>query len=77
MNKYIKQENVVEGKGLKMNVDKTKGMQLLFGKKIIVLKVYPCGVCGEWVGCNSVECMKCQRWVYYCCFNVHRHVSLP
>ena len=51
----------MEGKGLKMNIDKTKGMQLLFGKKSSVSKVYPCGVCGEWGGCNSIECMKCQR----------------
>ena len=67
----------MEGKGLKVNVDKTKGMQLLFGKKISVSKVYLCGVCGEWVGCNSIECMKCQRWVHCCCFDVHRQVSLP
>ena len=33
--------------GLRINVDKTKGMQLLFGKKISVLKVDPCGVCSE------------------------------
>ena len=26
-----------------------------------VLKVDPCGVCGEQVGCNSIQCMKCQR----------------
>ena len=42
----------MEGKGLRVNVDKTKGMQLLFGKKSSVLKMDPCGVCGEWVGCN-------------------------
>ena len=40
----------MEGKGLRVNVDKTKGMQLLFGKKISVSKVDPCGVCGERVG---------------------------
>ena len=31
-------------------VNKTKVMQVLFGKKSSVLKVEPCGVCGEWVG---------------------------
>ena len=74
MNKYVKWKNAVEGKGLRMNVNKTKGMQLLFGKKISVLKVYPCGVCGEWL---SIEGMKCQRWVHCCCFDVPRQVSLP
>ena len=28
MSKYVKWKNAVEGKGLRMNVDKTKGMQL-------------------------------------------------
>ena len=32
-----------------MNVDKTKGMQLLFGKRSSVSKVDPFSVCGEWV----------------------------
>ena len=36
--------------GLRFNFDKTKGMQLSFGKKSSVSKVDPCGVCGEWVG---------------------------
>ena len=31
MDKYGRWKNVVEGKGLKVNVDKAKGMQLLFG----------------------------------------------
>ena len=33
MDKYGRWENAAEGKGLRVNVDKTKGMQLLFGKK--------------------------------------------
>ena len=49
---------------------------LLFGKKSSVLKVYPCGVCGERVGCNSIQCMKSQRWVHRCCYDVPRQVSL-
>ena len=47
MDKYGKRKNAVEGKGLRVNVDKTKGMPLLFGKKSSVSKVDPCGVCGE------------------------------
>ena len=34
-------KNAAEGKGLRVNVNKTKGMQLLFGKKSNVLKVHP------------------------------------
>ena len=61
MDKHGRLKNAVEGKGLRVNVDKRKGMQLLFGKKSSVLKVDPCGVCGERVGCNSIQCTKYQR----------------
>ena len=42
-------ENVVEVKGLRVNLGKTKDMQLLFGKKSSVSKVDPCGVCASWL----------------------------
>ena len=35
MEKYGRWENAVERKGLRENVDKTKGMQLLFGQKVV------------------------------------------
>ena len=37
--RFCRWKNAVEGKGLRVNVDKTKGMQLLFGKKSSVFKV--------------------------------------
>ena len=51
--------NAVEGKGLRVNVDKTKSMQLLFGKKSSFSRVDPFVVCGERVCCNSIKCTKC------------------
>ena len=74
--KYGRWKNVVEGNGLRVNVDKTKGMQLLFGQKSSFSKVDPCAVCGEWVGCNSIQCMKCQRWAHRHFSDVARQVSL-
>ena len=74
--KYGRWKKAVEGKGLRVNVDKTKCMQLLFGKKSSVLKVDPCGVCGERVDCNSIQCTKCQRWVHRRCSYVPRQVIL-
>ena len=65
MGKYGRWKNAVEGKGLRMNVE--CHMQLLFGKKSSVSKVDPCGVYDEQVGCNSIHCMKCQRWVHHHC----------
>ena len=76
MGKYGRWKNAVEGKGLRVNADKTEGMQLLFGKKSSVSKVDPCGVCGERVGCNSIQCTKCQRWVHRPCSDVPRQVRL-
>ena len=76
MDKYGRWGNAVEGKGLRVNVDKTKGMQILFGKKSSVSKVDPCGVCRERVGCNSVQCRKCQRWVHRRCSDLPSQVSL-
>ena len=51
--------------------------KVLFGKKRIISKVDLCGVCGEWVGCNSIQCTKYQRWVHRRCSDVSRQVSLP
>ena len=76
MGKYKRWKNAVERKGLRVNVDKTKGMQLSFGQKSSVSKVNPCGVRGERVGCNSIQYMKCQRWVHRRCSDVPRQVSL-
>ena len=74
--KYGRWKNAVEGKVLRVNVSKTKGMQLLLGKKNSFSKVDPCGICGEQIHCNSIQCTKCQRWVYGCCSDVPRQVSL-
>ena len=69
-------KNAVEGKGLRVNVDKTKSMQLLFGKKSRVSKMDLCGVCGERVGCNSIHCTKYQWWVHLHCSDRPRQVNL-
>ena len=58
-----------------MNVDKTKGMQLLFGKKS-VLKVDFCGVCDQRIGFNSVQCTSCHSLVHRCCSDGTKQVSL-
>ena len=74
--KYRRWKNSVEGKSLRVNVDKTKGMQLLFGKKNSVSKLDPYGVCGVWIGCNSIWCKKCNNWLHRRCSDVPGRVSL-
>ena len=76
MDKYGRWKNAVKRKDLRVNVNKTKGMQLLFGKKSNVSKVGPCIVCGEQAGCDSIPCTKHQRRVHCRCSDVPRQVSL-
>ena len=49
MEKWERWKKVLVGKGLWVNVEKTKGMQLFYSKKTCVKNVDPCGNCGEWV----------------------------
>ena len=44
MDKHWRWKNAIEGKGLRVNVDKTEGMLLLFGKRSSVSKVDLSGV---------------------------------
>ena len=50
------------GKGLKMNVEKSKVMIGSSGGKMIVnSEKWPCGVCGKRVQANSVQCTVCKK----------------
>ena len=68
-------KRVLEEKGPRMNVEKTKGMQLLCDKAY-VLKMDLYGVCGERVGHNSTEPTKFQERDYYCRSDVSGWVNL-
>ena len=76
MDKYERWTNAVEGKGLRVNVGKTKCMQLLFGRKSHVSRVDSCSICGKQIGCNSIQCTKCHRWIRGRCSDVPRLVGL-
>ena len=52
--KYWRWENAVDGKDPRLNVNKTKGVQLLFGKTSSVSKEDPSGISVELVGCNYI-----------------------
>ena len=58
----------LETRGLKVNMDKTK--IIVVGREPAVRPQrgrYPCGVCGERVGVNSVWCQGCSRWCHGRC----------
>ena len=47
------------------------------GRKVVFRRwILEGGVCGERVGCNSIQCTKCQRWVHRRYSDVPRQVSL-
>jgi hypothetical protein len=61
----------MEAKGLKMNVGKTKIM--IGGENTGDVEEsgkWPCGVCRKGVGRNSIQCMKCAKWVHKKCSGV-------
>ena len=55
---------------------KQKVSSYFFGKKSSVSKADPCGVCGERVGCNSIQYTECHWWVHRRCYNVPRQLNL-
>ena len=55
---------VMENKGLRVNMEKTKVM--ICGKGLDTIKPsgkYPCSVCRKGVGRNSIFCTSCDAWV--------------
>ena len=62
-----------EGKGLEVNIAKTKVMQASGGKGVTVeAKEDPCGVCGKRVKENSMEYTRCRRLVHARCAKVKK-----
>ena len=54
----------LEGKGLKVNVGKTKMMVSGMEREIALSKIDPSGICEKRVGYNAVcctQCTKCRR----------------
>ena len=76
MDKYWRWKNAVEGKGMSMTVDKTKGVQLLRRKVVFLKSILVVSVVSRLVvilfsvryvrdGFMVVILMSLGRWVYY------------
>ena len=61
--KFQKWRSALEGKGLKVNVGKTKMMVSGTEAEIALSKIDPCGLCGKRVGSNAVCCTQCMKWI--------------
>ena len=58
-------EGAMEGKGLRVNTGKTKIM--ICGTELDLLQSsgeFPCAVCHNGVGSNSIFCKGCKHWVH-------------
>jgi hypothetical protein len=68
--KFDRWKSVIERKGLKVNMRKTKVMVSGEGGERVVSTIDPCGVCDKRVKANSVLCMECKKWVHKRCSGV-------
>ena len=71
MEKLRKWKKGMELKGLRVNIGKTKVMrcQVRIGQAEDSGK-YPCGVCRQGVGDNSIKCVARHRWVHKRCSGI-------
>ena len=71
--RFIDWRQAMERRGLKVNMAKTKMM--VTGKKIeenIQVGRFPCGVCGNGVGVNSILCTECDKWCHKRCSGLRK-----
>ena len=65
--RFQRWRRALEGKGLKVNVGKTKIMLSGTEGEITSSKIDPCGVCGKRVGSNAVCCTQYMKWIHGRC----------
>ena len=65
--RFVAWRNVLESKGLKVNISKMKVMKCVWDVVPKEAAVDPCSVCGKKVGVNSIHCATCGYWVHVQC----------
>ena len=68
--RFVAWRNVLESKGLKVNIIKMKVMRCARDAAPKEAAVDPCSVCGKKVGVNSIHCATCDYWVHGRCSGV-------
>ena len=68
--KFDSWKGVIERKGMKVNMGKTKVLVSGEGGEKEVSKIDPCGVCDGRVKANSVICLGCKKWVHKKCSGI-------
>ena len=70
--RFQRWSTALEGKGLKVNIVKTKMMVSGTEGEIPPSKKDPCGGCGKKVGSNTVCCTQCMKWIHGRCTKMKR-----
>ena len=61
----------LEGKGLRVNMGKTKVMTCEVSRgQVEDSGKWPCGVCRKGVGANSIKCTVCNKWIHKRCSGI-------
>ena len=65
----------METKGLRVNLSKTKVMRCSDSRVFTPCQPqtwgkYPCGICKQGVGSNSIECSGCRKWIRKKCSGI-------
>ena len=64
-------KNNIEGKGLRVNVEKTKILCSRHNSEVKSDPVkWPCSICHKGVGSNSIFCQSCNHWVHKRCSKI-------
>ena len=69
---FFRWKAVFEGKGLKVNLGKTKVMESAGGSGVVLAKIDPCSVCGKRAKVNCVRFKTCKKWVSARCVRIKR-----
>jgi len=71
LNEWKDNVDVVENRGIRVNMNKTKVLISREWQKLMQKAVrWPCGVCGRGIGNNSIQCTSCQKWVHTKCSGI-------
>ena len=70
--KFWRWKEAFEGKGMRVNLNKTKMMVSGLEEKVAASKIVPCGACGRRLKVNAVFCNNCARWARGRCTSMKR-----
>ena len=66
----------VQSKGMRVNMNKTKVIICGERQKVRQKAVrWPCWVCSKGVGCSSLQCTSCRKWVHKKCSGIKGRMS--